>query len=253
MGVFYLFFMQLVKIFVTILFPADRLGYEHEACMTTDAPPSVPSSIARLLIPADQPLPPATRLLVLIPDQDTDETKLARRIWGLASPRHLAVVYLSLTSDALTEARARRRLATLAAVTRDDWVNVQTQLLVGADWGRAVRAWWRPGDLVVCHAEQMVPDGWLGMWRRPLGQMLALTLKAPVYLLTGFYESLPIPTARRLNRIMSWSIPLLILIGFFLIQVQIEQQVTGWLRTTLLSASVALEFGLVGLWNRFSV
>lgn len=221
--------------------------------MQTLLPPPTPSTTSQLLIPADQPVPPASRLLVLIPDQDTNETKLAQHVWALASPRHLAVVYLSLTHNSLLEARARRRLATLAAVTQDDWVNVQTQLLIDTDWQRAVRARWRPGDLVVCHAEQMVPSGFAGIWRRPLGQELAAALKAPVYLLAGFYKSLPVPTTRHLSRVLSWSIPVVILIGFFMIQIQIEQQVTGWLRTTLLSASVALEFGLVGLWNKLSI
>lgn len=245
--------MQLVEIFVTVLFPADKLSFESKVAMSTNISLPTPPSIAQLLIPADQPLPPASRLLVLIPDQDTDETELARRVWELASPRHLAVVYLSLTTDALTEARARRRLATLAAVTRDEWVNVQTRMVIGGDWRKAVRAVWRSGDLVVCHAEQMVPDGFVGMWRKPLGQALVATLNAPVYLLTGFYMALPAPTTRRFSQLLSWSIPLLILIGFFMLQVQIEQQVTGWLKTMLLSASVALEFGLVGLWNRFSI
>lgn len=252
-GNFYLSFMQLVQIFVTVLFPAAKLSLERQVAMSTNTSLPTPASIARLLIPADRPLPLANRLLVLIPDQDTDETELARRVWELASPRHLAVLYLCLTNDALTEARARRRLATLAAVTRDDWVNVQTRLVTGGDWGKGVRGLWRPGDLVVCHAEQMIPDGFIGMWSKPLGQALVATLNAPVYLLAGFYEALPASTPRRLSQVLSWSIPLLILIGFFMIQVQIEQQVTGWLRTTLLSASVALEFGLVGLWNRFSI
>jgi len=217
--------------------------------MNTHPPP--PSLVAQLVIPEGQPLPPARRLMVLIPDQDTDETELARRIWALASPRGLAVVYLGLNRDFATESRARRRLATLAAVTRDDRVNVQTRLEVGVDWMRAVRALWRSGDLVVCHAEQMVRAG--GLWRKPLGQALVSDLKAPVYLFSGFYSELPMPSASLTARALSWLIPLAILVGFFLIQVQIDQAVTGWLRTTLLSLSVVAEFGMVLIWNRFSI
>lgn len=209
--------------------------------------------LAHLLIPTDQPLPPAQRLIVLIPDAEVNETEMARRIWRLASPRQLAVVYLGLTPDPLTEAPARRRLTTLAAVTRDEWVNVQTRLVIGSDWCRAVQACWRPGDLVVCQAEHMVPGGFLGIWRRPLGQRLVNALRAPVYLLTGLYESLPMPPARRQARLLSWSIPLLTLIIFFMLQVEIDHQMTGWLRTTVLTASVTLEFGLMGLWNKFSI
>ena len=212
--------------------------------------PSFPSSAAQLLIPADQPLPPARRLLVLIPDQDMDEAEFVRRIWTLASPRHLAVLYLGLTSDAPMEARARRRLATLAALTRDDWVMVQTHLAIGSSWERAVKTVWRPGDLMVCHAEQSEVGG---LWRRPLAQKLVAALQAPVYLLSGFYPQMRLSPSPLIARLLSWSIPLAILIGFFLLQVQIAEQVQGWLQTALLSASVAVEFGLVGLWNAFSV
>lgn len=208
--------------------------------------PVTPSPLAQLLIPADQPLPPARRLVVLIPDQDTDEMELARRIWALTSPRQLAVLYLGLASDPLLEARARRRLTTLAALTRGEGVTVQTHLAIGSSWERAVTAIWRSGDLMICHAEQFEVNG---LWRRPLAQKLVATLQAPVCLLSGFYPNVRLPPSTWMTHVLSWFIPLAILLGFFLLQVQIAEQVQGWLQTALLSASVALEFGLVGFFQ----
>lgn len=242
--------MQLVKIFVAVLFAPAMVKATTEVAMNT--PPTSASSLAQLIIPADQPLPPARRLVVLTPDWDLNEAELARRIWMLASPRCLTVLYFGLTHDSGTEARARRRLATLAALTRDDGVAVQTRLDLGTHWIPAVAAGQRPGDLVVCHAEQWVKGGLAGLGRRPLAHALASQLQTPVYLCSGFYPVLPENTTHWSAPILSWVVPLAILIGFFLLQVQIAQQVTGWLQTTLLSASVALEFGLVGLWNFFS-
>jgi hypothetical protein len=236
---------------VAVLFAPVIEEVNVEAAMNFS--PASSSPLAQLIVPADQPLPPARRLIVLIPDQDTDEAELTRRIWALASPRPLAVMYLSLTRDSLTEARARRRLATLAALTRDDRVAVQTQLEIGSQWMPAVKAVWRSGDLVVCHAEQKAPSGFGDLWRKPLAQTLAAALQAPVYLFSGFYPKRPLPKASGAAQVLSWSIPLALLVGFFLLQVQIIQQVTGWLQTALLSASVALEFGLLGLWNLLSL
>jgi hypothetical protein len=92
-----------------------------------------------------------------------------------------------------------------------------------------------------------------GLWRKPLGQALVSDLNTPVYLFSGFYPELPTPSASLTTRALSWLIPLAILAGFFLIQVQIDQAVTGWLRTTLLSLSIVAEFGMVWIWNQFSI
>jgi len=211
---------------------------------------AAPSAVARLLIPADEPLPAARRLVVLIPDQDTDETELARRIWALASPRGLAVLFLSLSGDPETEYRVRRRLATLAAITRDDWVSVETHLAFTSDWVRAVLTHHRPGDLVVCPAEQNVRR--LGM-RQPLSQALISALDAPVLALSGFFPEMPSALPGFTARLARWSILLAIVAGFFWLQVQISQLPDNWLQTALLGLSVLVEFGLIALWNHFSL
>ncbi|MGH2522405.1 MAG: hypothetical protein ACRDH2_07865, partial [Anaerolineales bacterium] len=208
-----------------------------------------PSQVARLLIPEGEPLPPAHRLVVLIPDQDMNDAELARRVWGLASPRGLAILFLGLC-DGLEESRVRRRLATLAAITRDDWVRAEIRLEFEGDWRRSIKAIWRPGDLVVCHAEQTV-EAW-GVGRKPLSQALVSALNAPVYVFSGFYSELPTPPFSLASRLFSWAIPLAILAGFFWIQVQIDRLPTDWARTTLFILSVLAEFGLVWIWHRLS-
>ena len=45
------------------------------------------SPVMSLLMPGGAALPPARRLVVLVPDVDLDETGLTRRIWTLAAPR----------------------------------------------------------------------------------------------------------------------------------------------------------------------
>src|ERR1700720_2038974 len=80
------------------------------------------SVVMSLLMPEGVSLPPARRLVVLVPYLDLDEPALSRRIWNLAAPNKLAVLYLGLSPSTSEEPHARRQLATIAALTRDDWV-----------------------------------------------------------------------------------------------------------------------------------
>ena len=207
----------------------------------------LPTTVVQLLVPVDQPLPAARRLIVLVPDEDTDKAELARRIWTLASPRGLAVLFLGFSSSPDTEYRARRRLAALAAMTRDDRVAVETRLEFASDWLQVVKSHHRPGDLVICHAEQSV-----GRWgmRRPLSQSLTSALNAPVLALSGFYPEMPTPSSGFVTWLVSWGIPLAIVAGFFWLQVYLDQALQGGVKLVLLCFSIVVEFSLLALLNR---
>jgi hypothetical protein len=207
--------------------------------------------VGALLFPADAPLPPARRLIVLVPEADVDEAELASRIWSLAAPRWLEVLFLGMYRGPESELRARRQLALLAAITRDERTRVDTRLEPGGDWPRAVRRIWQPGDLVVCHAEQAL-SGWDG-GRKSLAQALMSALNTPVYVLSGFYPRLPTEQPNWLARLRAWLPPLAVLAIFITLQIRITQATTGWVQTALLCLSVVLEFGLIGAWEHFLI
>lgn len=200
--------------------------------------------------PDDPTLPPTRRFVVLVPDQKTDDIELARRIWTMASPHGRAVLFLALCRDRRDESSLRRRLATLAAVTRDDQVHVQIKLTFDTNWLPAVKGLWSPGDLVVCHAEQSVSEAW-GLRHKPLAQALVSTLNTPVCQLSGFYPALSTRPIRPMTQLLAWSIPIGIIASFALIQVQFEQALTGGIRTLGLCLSVIVEFGCIWVWHSF--
>jgi hypothetical protein len=207
------------------------------------------SSIGALALQADQPLPAARRLLVLVPNADVDELGFARRIWLMASPRRLAVIYLGINRNVQSESLARRRLINLAAITRDDGVSVATQLEHDNDWIRSVQRHSAPGDLIVCHMEQKFLDQ--GLRRRSLAQTLVSALSVPVCVLSGFYPELPVERPDWLRKVLAWVPPLVTLAVFFILQVVIARATTAWVQTTMLCLSVVAEFGLIMAWERF--
>ena len=207
------------------------------------------SFVMSLLMPEGVTLPPANRLVVLVPDMDLDEMAFSRRIWTLAAPSQLGVLFLGVCRVPSDEPRARRRLATIAALTRDDWVHVNTALAVEVDWLGAVRSVLAPlgGDLIVCHAEQ-TRRGWRGSIS--LGTELCRALQAPVHLLHGFYATDEVQPANQPARFLFWGGSAAIVAGAFLVQVQISALPKNWAESALMALSVVAECGLIGLWNQ---
>ena len=205
------------------------------------------SLVMSLLVPEGVSLPPARRLVVLVPDLDLDEAALARRVWNLAAPNKLAVLYLGLSRSNSEEPHARRQLATLAALTRDDWVTVSTALVAETEWIDALRRVLRGDDLIVCHREQTAV-GWRGA--RPLGNALCQDLQTPVHLLEGFYAGDPAQAIHPTARFAFWGGSVVILAAAFWLQVQISALPKNWAESALMVLSVVAECGLIGLWSR---
>ncbi len=189
---------------------------------------------------------PTQRLVVLVSNLDSDEVEVARQIWEMAAPPHLAVLFLALCTDIREEPGMRRRLATLAALTRDDRVPVETRLSFGRDWIREVRNILADGDVVVCPAEQQT-----GLRHKPLNQALAVT-GAPIWTLDGLYRAGSAARRNPLAEVLFWFVSIIIMLAFWWLQVKIVNLPKDWAHTTLLGASVLVEIILLYFWHRFS-
>jgi hypothetical protein len=126
-------------------------------------------------------LPGARRLIVLVPNEPIDEVALGRRIWDLALPARSDVLFLSTVKNEDEELCALHCLAKLASVAQDRRIQVKTQIQFGRSWRQAVARVYRPGDLVVCLADQCVRRR--VFWEEPLCLRLAADLDIPVYAL----------------------------------------------------------------------
>ena len=199
--------------------------------------------------PEQQPPVPVRRLLVLVPEEVIEETALARQVWSAAVGNGLEVLYLGLCRDFGGEATARRRLVTLAALTRDNRMQVVAHLAIGRDWLDLLRAHQQPGDLIVCHAEQQVTRRGRG---QPLSQFLTERLDSPVRTLSGYCVEASRSRRAYLERLAAWTVPVAIVVAFLWLQVQIQQLARDWLSSSALIVSVLVEFTLILVWHHFS-
>jgi hypothetical protein len=200
-------------------------------------------------IPADAHWPLARRLVVLVPASLQDETALAAQIYQVAHARGIGVLYLGLAARPEDELDMRRRLALVAAYTRDNaLVQSAYRLVVGGDWLTALRLSRKPGDLVVCHREQR---HWQ-IWRpAPLADVLARQLQAPVMVLDNLSASEMSPLSRPVRVMLFWLGTAALLACFFWAQVSVQRLARDWAQNVLLAGLVALEFVLLAAWNRW--
>jgi len=197
-----------------------------------------------MLLAAHRPLPPVSRLLMLVPDGPLPTLELAQRLWHLAAPGGWTVLLLGLVAAPERELPLRRALALLGAHTRHGPVAVSTRVVVAADWLAALRLLWRPGDLVVCFDGQPLQP----RQRRqpPLPGAVQAALDVPVYVLA---EALPMagPSGPAAARAWLWTLAsLAVIAGFFVLQAWIQQHAPG-VASPLLGLSVLFEFGLLGI------
>ncbi|HEY3342924.1 MAG TPA: hypothetical protein VGK81_12935, partial [Anaerolineae bacterium] len=191
------------------------------------------------------------RLIVLVPDQGADGNELARQVWQLAAPCELPVLFVcALGAEGCRESAVRLRMATMAALIRDEHVNVSTQIVPHASWVTAVRHLWQPGNLVLCCAEQKVQT--LASGKRPLWQVLEFALEAPVFVLAGLYTEPPQlhKSASGVNlQLNHWAMLAAIITAFLVVDAMIAQQVADLSQLTLLLVAGLVELGVIAVWG----
>ena len=76
-----------------------------------------------------------------------------------------------------------------------------------------------------------------------------LALNPPVCILVGFYPDLPPDHVGLFDHLLSLAVPMAIVAAFTGLQILIHLTFTETAYTVLMTASVAAEYGLIGLWR----
>jgi len=227
---------------VSILDSKPHLQTQPQAASLADLRPASVSVLT--LNPSPKPV---RRLVVLIPNLEMDEMEVARRIWELASPPHLAVLFLALCADSVDEPRIRRRLATLTALTHDERIAIETRLEFGRNWIAKIKAVLREDDIVVCYAGHTT--GWN---RAPIDRALD-ERGVSVWTLKGLEMNTAQARRKPFAEFLFWSVSLAIIAVFLWFQIRVLTISEGWAQNTLLYISVPIEIGLLWLWHTISM
>lgn len=193
-------------------------------------------------IPPD--LKPASHLIVLVPDTETDPALLAGKIREVANALERRVVLLALSPDTAHEASVRRRLVNLGAIVEVSNIHVESAVEIGTNWLNAARLYQHSGDVVVCFAEHRS-----GLTGRPLHQTLEANLDSAIYVISGLMTPKQVSPPEWISGILPWSGSIALILLFFWFQVRIFQPPQSGMQNILFYASLPLEAGSIWIWN----
>ncbi len=199
-----------------------------------------------ILLYDEEQLPPFNRLVILVPNNELDEIKLARRIRAMMPADEASLLLLSLVTREEEESLERRRLTNLAFIMGDPVYTIRCKQITGTHWVEAIKTILRPGDLLVCLNGQNAPSRTLK--HQPIGQVLASQLTYPVYVLNNIATNEG-PSQKLGHRIIGWLAPIAIIIFFLGFDIRIFQDAGGWTTNLLLVTSLFIEAGLIWSWG----
>ena len=187
---------------------------------------------------------PCQRLLVIVPNADLHEARLAQRINTMATYNHATVLLLSVCSSWADEPSARLRMALLAALVEGADTPTQTEIFLNDDWPTVLQRLYVPGDLLVCFPEHILPSGMADKFgpSHSMAHMLQI-MHLPACELLGYVIALEQDNNWR-KTLKVWLLPLGIALGMFIFQVFLVQWAKGWndlARKTLMSITVIIE------------
>lgn len=186
------------------------------------------------------------RLLVLMPDVNFNVAHLAQRVVEITCLETMAIVFIANAAEKKDEYRVRRRLATLAALMRDECARVETHFTLDQNWARVLNTLYQRGDVIVCHAEQTGQNG------RPLRHELEDRLTAPVYVISGLYLRNKQSDFQFTSWAIKFLIPAIIFLGFLGIQIPLDSSTSGVTHLVLMSFTVIVEYALLAIWATLS-
>ncbi len=190
------------------------------------------------------------RLIVLVPDCLADNMGLAHKIHWMAIRDACEVYYLTLVDDYEKMLAVSRCMATVKAVTAGNWLVVNSRVTETKEWLQTLRDIYRPGDIIVCHEEQLVKQGPLKTI--PASEFLRETFHLPVYTISGFYHPQQVQVRHWLVSLLFW-IGCLVILGIFtLLEIQMDQVAQGITRVMVLTFLVLFEVGAIWTWSSIS-
>lgn len=187
------------------------------------------------------------RLIVLIPEGITNLPDLAHKIHWLSMTEHQDVIFLAISSDTERILSLSRTITTLKAEIGADWLTVTPKMTTIDEWLSTLKEIYQPGDKIICHEEQTVKAGFLST--KPAGDFLRDTFGASVQTVSGFYHPEKAQVKEWVSTGIFWIGCLVVLALFTLLEVQLEQNIHGLLRTIILTFLVLVEVGSLLAWS----
>lgn len=182
-----------------------------------------------------------SRLIVLVPNDRINENGLSEALTALTTDSVSEIRFIGLGSDK-PNSRLALKLEDLLAKTNTLPVPVFMQIVNEKSWFNAVQLVARSGDQIVCLARLNTGS---------LVEELRENMSFPVHIIKDTHPTLPSRIGHILGRVIFEIFPLIVVAGFFWLQIRLEVQLEGVINTIAMILTVLVELGLIFIWSLF--
>lgn len=190
------------------------------------------------------------RLIVLVPESLVSNIEMMNKIYLMATREHRDVFYLVLVQGDTEILAATRSAATLKALVSGGKLNSASRVVQVSRWLSVLHEIYRPGDVIVCHAEQQVRSG---LFRTvPAGEFLRAGMNVPVRIISGFYHPVRTQIQEWAAGAIYWAGVLAIIGAFFFLEISLDQGIHGAARGVLLIVLLLATLAAGVAWTRIT-
>ncbi len=190
------------------------------------------------------------RLVVLVPESLVANIEMMNKIYQMATREQREVFYLVLVNGDTEILAATRSAATLKALVSGGRFSSASRVVQASRWLSALREIYRPGDVIVCHAEQQVRGGFLRTV--PASEFLRAGMQVPVRVISGFYHPVRTQIQEWLAGAVYWAGVLAIVGTFFFLEISLDQGLHGAARSALLIVLLLATLAAGIAWTRIT-
>ena len=187
------------------------------------------------------------RLLVLVPNDDLDESRYARKARMTAELLQAEIVFIGLVNSGETDAPIRRKLVTLTGIAGSEASPADFRVQQSSTWLDALDEISSAEDFILSPKE-LEDRGDLKKAHRDMRSAFA----GRTYLVSGMI--LPSDKERLdmvAKTVLNWAGILAILAVGFFVEAGFDQQMGGFLKTFAEVLVLFLEVGILWWWNSF--
>jgi len=190
------------------------------------------------------------RLIVLLPEVMAGDGEFAQWIHRMAAISEKDVLFLTILDNPENYLTVSRGLATMKAVAESNLIRATSVQVPAERWFKKLQEIARPEDVIVCHTEQQVKQG----FKKSISmtEFLAQNIRLQVTTVGGYYHPQRAAAVGWLHAIVFWIGAALILAGFTYLEIETGAFIPGLASKLVLFIILAFEFGAVWAWTRIN-
>jgi hypothetical protein len=191
-----------------------------------------------------------SRLLVLVPENEVEEVRYARKARSLAEYYNLDILFIGNTTSYETEMANRRKLITLAGITNNGIFKTDFVSKLSNSWIKTITEIYAVGDYILCPKEIIQPKGLFN--RQLLWEILISSYGSKVIAINGYV--IPENSKSRQKTLLPflyWAGIITIFCVSFGLEANLGNHSFGWIRILGEGSLVVGEIFSLWLWNLF--